>query len=409
MKVTPVSEKVEDWRAITPETLLVPVEHIRKTFDEGVWKCSHVTQQLCYADLHPDERQVDLGAYSAAFVTYRVIIGPQAARQFDNHHRIGTPAAIFYAYLEAFSSGLDSNILGSFDDLLQIGVAHSARLRMRPVEWAKTHLSILINDNKHMVTLWIKSVCDRQDYSRPLSTDQETDDFIHWRYWRAPKLVLMQPSGSIPFNASAAWDREDDGTTEKWLEGLSGRFIQFLGFHLERVAGNAYVELAKTGSPPGDDDRPFQLMAIEEARKSVAEDERPHPKVGAVVVKDGKLLSKAHRGENPKSHAEYVALDQKLADELAAGATVYTTLEPCTTREHPKIPCAQRIVDRKVARVVIGMLDPNPDILGRGVQLLNDAGIETQLFPRDLTAQVEEINREWIRVQKEKQTRSKNK
>jgi pyrimidine deaminase RibD-like protein len=217
----------------------------------------------------------------------------------------------------------------------------------------------------------------------------------------------MQPSGSIPFNASTAWDREDKGTTEKWLEGLSGRFIQFLGFHLEKVAGNAHVELAKTGSLPGDDDRTFQLMAIDEARKSVAEDERPRPKVGAVVVKDGKLLSKAHRGENPKSHAEYVALDQKLSDELAAGATVYTTLEPCTTRKHPKIPCAQRIVDRKVARVVIGMLDPNPDIRGLGVQFLNDAGIETQLFPRDLTAQVEEINREFIRVQKGRQTRSK--
>jgi len=55
---------------------------------------------------------------------------------------------------------------------------------------------------------------------------------------------------------------------------------------------------------PNDDDRRFALLAIEEARKSVAEDKRPHPKVGAVVVKDGKILGKAHRGENLKSHAE---------------------------------------------------------------------------------------------------------
>jgi hypothetical protein len=140
VKVTQVSEKVEDWKAITPETLLVPVEHIRKTFDEGVWKCSRVTEQLCFAELHPDDPQVDLGAFRSAFVTYRSIIGPQSARQFDSYHQTGTPAAIFHAYLEAFSAGLDSNILGSFDDLLKIGIAHSAKLSTRPVEWAKTHL-----------------------------------------------------------------------------------------------------------------------------------------------------------------------------------------------------------------------------------------------------------------------------
>jgi pyrimidine deaminase RibD-like protein len=156
-----------------------------------------------------------------------------------------------------------------------------------------------------------------------------------------------------------------------------------------------------------EEDRKFALLAIEEARKSVPEDERPHPKVGAVVVKSGSVLSKAHRGENPKSHAEYIALEEKLPDDLVAGATVYTTLEPCTTRRHPKIPCAQRLVDRKVARVVIGMLDPNPEIRGLGDQLLSEANIETQLFPRDLRAQVEEMNREFIRTQKQKQTPTK--
>ncbi len=152
-----------------------------------------------------------------------------------------------------------------------------------------------------------------------------------------------------------------------------------------------------------DYDRRFAAMAIEEARKSIAEDKGPHPKVGAVVVKNGIVLSRAHRGESPKSHAEYIALEKKLPDDLIAGATVYTTLEPCTKRNHPKINCAQRLIDRKVARVVIGMLDPNPDILGRGDLRLSEAGIETQLFPRDLRAQVEEMNRDFIRSQKQKQ------
>ncbi len=156
-----------------------------------------------------------------------------------------------------------------------------------------------------------------------------------------------------------------------------------------------------------DENRQFALMAIEEARKSVPEDGRLHPRVGAVVVKNGLVLCKAHRGEILKSHAEYIALENKLSDDAVAGATVYTTLEPCTTRKHPKIPCAQRLIDRRVACVVIGMLDPNPDISGKGWQLLRDAGIEIRVFDHDLMQLCEEMNREFIRSQRGRQASAK--
>ena len=145
-------------------------------------------------------------------------------------------------------------------------------------------------------------------------------------------------------------------------------------------------------------DREFAKMAIDEARKSVSErDGRSHPLVGAVVVKDGKILATAHRGEVEGNHAEYTVLEKKLGDAALVGATVYTTLEPCTTRHHPKIPCAERLIERKVARVVIGMLDPNPDITGRGLRKLRTASIVTELFSHDLMAEVEELNREFSR------------
>lgn len=148
--------------------------------------------------------------------------------------------------------------------------------------------------------------------------------------------------------------------------------------------------------PQAPDDGQFARMAIDEARKSVSEkDNRVHPKVGAVVVKDGRVLSSAHRGEQAGNHAEFVALEKKLSDEAVAGATVYTTLEPCTTRTHPKIPCTQRLIDRKVARVVIGMLDPDDRISGTGWRKLRNAGIETVPFPHDLAKEVEELNREF--------------
>jgi len=159
---------------------------------------------------------------------------------------------------------------------------------------------------------------------------------------------------------------------------------------------------AQIETPSDQEDRQFSVLAIEEASRSIFEDDRPHPKVGAVVTRDGRALSKAFRGEKPKCHAEYVALEEKLHDEIVAGATVYTTLEPCTTRSHPKIPCADRLVERRVRRVVIGMLDPNPDISGKGLQRLREAGVEVKLFDTDLMARCEELNREFVRAQKGK-------
>jgi len=157
------------------------------------------------------------------------------------------------------------------------------------------------------------------------------------------------------------------------------------------------IPILDASLPAQTDDRKFSRLAIEEARKSVPEDDRVHPRVGVVVVKDGHILASAHRGEIPQCHAEYIALEKKLTDVSLSGATVYTTLEPCTARKHPKVPCASRLAERKVARVVIGMLDPDDRISGRGQRALRKAGIATVLFPHDLMAEVEELNRDFVR------------
>ncbi|HWZ88799.1 MAG TPA: hypothetical protein VNW92_08110, partial [Polyangiaceae bacterium] len=90
--------------------------------------------------------------------------------------------------------------------------------------------------------------------------------------------------------------------------------------------------------------------------------------------------------------------ERKLSGDSLVGATIYTTLEPCTTRNHPKVPCAQRLVERKVRRVVVGMLDPNERICGRGLWHLRESGIETDLFSHEHMAAVEELNRDFIRL-----------
>ena len=154
----------------------------------------------------------------------------------------------------------------------------------------------------------------------------------------------------------------------------------------------------KTEQRDIDFDQRYMERAVEQARKCASEDDRVHPKVGVVVVKDGEELATAFRGElSNGEHAEFTALEKKLANEMVAGATVYTTLEPCTTRNHPKLPCAVRLIERKVRRVVIGILDPNPKISGKGFRELRKANIAVDVFPPDLMSKIEEMNREFIR------------
>ncbi len=168
----------------------------------------------------------------------------------------------------------------------------------------------------------------------------------------------------------------------------------------------AFIEELEIIPPsyPRNPDYRFERMAVDEARKSSAEDDRPHPLVGCVVVKNGQVLATSHRGETGGNHAEYIALEIKLKDTTLAGCTVYTTLEPCTKRNNPKIACANRLIERRVARVFVGMHDPNPDICGKGIRKLQEANIEVTLFPHDLINELEDLNRQFTRSYTEDRT-----
>lgn len=137
-------------------------------------------------------------------------------------------------------------------------------------------------------------------------------------------------------------------------------------------------------------------LAIEEHLKCTE-----YPRVGAVVVKCGEVLSTGFRGEIKGMHAERVALE-KLSPEQRLGSTVYTTLEPCVAL-HPDQDidsCSDLIVSSGVSEVVIGVLDPNGTIYSQGFRKLLENNVSVSFFNRKLRAAVEEETFEFGQVDK---------
>ena len=146
-------------------------------------------------------------------------------------------------------------------------------------------------------------------------------------------------------------------------------------------------------------DRKFMIQAIEEMRLSRSEHiNKADPLVGAILVdRAGRVLARAHRGNfSAGDHAEFSVLEKFASHVDPAGLTSYTTLEPCTTRKPPKKPCANRIVDKRIRRVFVGIPDPNPEIHGQGIDLFRRHEVEIQMFPPDLAEQILVENHDFI-------------
>ncbi|MFA7341143.1 MAG: deaminase [Candidatus Obscuribacterales bacterium] len=138
-------------------------------------------------------------------------------------------------------------------------------------------------------------------------------------------------------------------------------------------------------------------VAVQLLENCLSEPDKQSPAVSAILVLNGQVIGHAHRGElGPGEHAEYTLLEKKLKDVDVEGATLFTTLEPCTTRNHPKVPCADRIIERKIGQVVIGILDPNPSIYGKGSKKLKESGIAVRHFPPESRKLIEEKNSTFI-------------
>lgn len=113
-------------------------------------------------------------------------------------------------------------------------------------------------------------------------------------------------------------------------------------------------------------------MALELARKGLGRTS-PNPAVGAVIVKNGKVVGQGYHKKAGTAHAEVLAMEEAGPD--ARGATIYVTLEPCS--HYGKTPpCALALVKAGIKRAVIACKDTNPKVDGGGIEILQDNGVE---------------------------------
>jgi len=116
----------------------------------------------------------------------------------------------------------------------------------------------------------------------------------------------------------------------------------------------------------------YMKQALELAQKAQGQTS-PNPLVGAIIVKDGKIIGKGYHKKAGAMHAERMALDE--AGNLARGATLYVTLEPCCTVGRTG-PCTEAIYKAGIRQVHVGMIDPNQDVNGKGIRELRRLAVD---------------------------------
>ena len=139
----------------------------------------------------------------------------------------------------------------------------------------------------------------------------------------------------------------------------------------------------------------FMQRALDLARQAKGRTS-PNPLVGAVIVKDGKVIGEGYHQKAGTPHAEVHALNS--AGEDAKGATLYTTLEPCCHWGRTP-PCTEALIRAGIAHVYVADGDPNPNVAGKGVQQLQDAGINVHVgVHRQKASDLNEVHRKYIQT-----------
>ncbi|NVO18678.1 MAG: hypothetical protein HXX13_03210 [Bacteroidetes bacterium] len=165
--------------------------------------------------------------------------------------------------------------------------------------------------------------------------------------------------------------------------------------------------MAIADNPLAFNPRTYMELAIQKMNQSVQEPrkDKASPKVGAVLIKPDGTEETAFRGElRHGDHAEFTLLERKNHSNPLDGSILFATLEPCApgARQHPKLGCAERIVNARITKVWIGIEDHDPSVDRKGIKYLLDNGVEVEMFDADLQQQIREANKQFIEEAEER-------
>ena len=219
------------------------MKHLRKSFDEMHWNFGYTTELLCFWKLHGEQVKggtKNFHEYLEFLPILKERAGAAATHRFDKFLEQGTPPAIFKAYYELYIEGMKLQAKVTFQSLLLVGRSNLGKISLTAGDWAKRVTEEMIHYHVHRVPSWIKGACDEQPYNR----SDDPDEMIYWRSWRAPNLIVMEPSRFANFDPDAAWERNDQQISEKWLEAFKQDYVLRLEIEVRKLAGTAALEQA---------------------------------------------------------------------------------------------------------------------------------------------------------------------
>jgi hypothetical protein len=238
----------QEIKTALPDELIPAVEALAETLDDSHFKCGKITEVFCYGLLHPGEYLAETEDYKLALVQLKVMAGPAATEACHQRIRMGTPPAYFHALNQLYIAGVSAQAIQVFRELLAIGKAHPDQLGEPYIQWARNLTMDLVKTYENRIKFWVRAVCDPPDFSTDLNWD-DPDEIIMGKTWCAPMLLVMRPSRFMPFDATRQWERVDRETSKRWLDSFADMFTTHIQMHVDRLAGEKVVELAKQPKP----------------------------------------------------------------------------------------------------------------------------------------------------------------